>query len=145
MPPQSLPVPAITTLLSLPPRGGRESLIGITNDFCIVHLHAAYDPVPTLTVHSRNQLPIASPKVILPVDPMAWGLSDNDTYTVHDVLLSISSAGELAFWVPEDVGKNGWRCTGKVKTGLTGIKKASCSSAKKTALGMFVSMQRQFD
>ena len=52
----------------------------------------------------------------------------------HDVLLSVSEDGELAFWVPETNGKTGWRCTGKVRTGRTGFRKVRCSSAKKTAL-----------
>ena len=52
----------------------------------------------------------------------------------HDVLLSVSEDGELAFWVPEANGKTGWRCTRKVRTYRTGFRKVRCSSAKKTAL-----------
>ena len=52
----------------------------------------------------------------------------------HDVLLSVSEDGELAFWVPETNRKIGWRCTGKVRTYRTGFRKVRCSSAKKTAL-----------
>lgn len=67
----------------------------------------------------------------------------------HDVLLSVTECGELAFWVPEayaglrgDKQVNGpgegtgWRCTGRVRTERTGFNRARCSSAKKTALGM---------
>ena len=63
---------------------------------------------------------------------MAWGHSSD--WMEHDVLLSVSEDGELAFWVPETNGKMGWRCTGKVRTGRTGFRKVRCSSAKKTAL-----------
>lgn len=80
----------------------------------------------------------------------------------HDVLLSVSECGELAFWVPEaytnsnlvngndndignggkangagGVGSSGWRCTGRVRTGRRGFNRARCSSAKKTALGEY--------
>lgn len=85
--------------------------------------------------------------MILPVDPMAWGLSRHQFWTQHDALLSVSEDGELAFWKPEEcvLSKpeqekeegpegNGWRCTGRVRTARKGIVKASCSSAKKTAL-----------
>lgn len=71
----------------------------------------------------------------------------------HDVLLSVSECGELAFWVPEAYASssggdkrvngnglrsaaNGWRCTGRVRTERKGFNRARCSSAKKTALGM---------
>jgi hypothetical protein len=78
----------------------------------------------------------------------------------HDVLLSVSECGELAFWVPEaycssgvknivngsddgnGTGRNGWRCTGRVRTERKGFNRARCSSAKKTALG--VSLLAQF-
>ena len=63
---------------------------------------------------------------------MAWGHSRD--WMEHDVLLSVSEDGELAFWVPETNGKTGWRCTGKVRTCRTGFRKVRCSSAKKTAL-----------
>ena len=67
----------------------------------------------------------------------------------HDVLLSVSEFGELRFWVPsvgpsvtrEADGSNaaggGWRCTGRVRTERRGFNRARCSSAKKTALGLF--------
>jgi len=123
-------------LFSMPSRDGGESLIAITTDSSILRLHVTYSPSPSLIIRSQSELPIPlpRPKAILPVDPMAWGFGNS--WMQHDVLLSISAVGELAFWVPEervDVG-SGWRCTGKVKTERTNIKKASCSSAKKTAL-----------
>jgi len=68
------------------------------------------------------------------------------TWEEHDVLLSVSEFGELRFWVPSSVtgeadGSNvaggGWRCTGRVRTERRGFNRARCSSAKKTALGLF--------
>lgn len=67
----------------------------------------------------------------------------------HDVLLSVSEFGELRFWVPSaglsatreangsNVAGGGWRCTGRVRTERRGFNRARCSSAKKTALGLF--------
>lgn len=86
---------------------------------------------------------------------MAWATDyHTDTYAntqEHDVLLSISEDGELAFWVPQDdilangvgscynddtdVSVGGWRCTGRVRTGRRGLARAACSSAKKSVLG----------
>jgi hypothetical protein len=119
----------------MPSKDGHESIIGITPDFSIVHLRTSHFPYPSLTIHSQNVLPLPSPpKMILPIDPMAWGFTQS--WSQHDTLLSVSDAGELAFWIPEDGTStgSGWRCTGKVRTGRAGIKMASCSSAKKTAL-----------
>ncbi len=96
--------------------------------------------------------------MILPVDPMAWvgqlGSGTRGTSLEHDVLLSVSDDGELAFWVPGDdsgertkavdghsanvlngAGTSGWACTGKVRTGRKGVRIAGCSSAKKSVLG----------
>ena len=96
--------------------------------------------------------------MILPVDPMAWvgqiGLGKRGASQEHDVLLSVSDDGELAFWVPEDdlgihaktanglcatalneTATSAWTCTGKVRTGRKGLTLARCSSAKKSVLG----------
>ncbi|KAF8213200.1 WD repeat-containing protein [Mycena galopus ATCC 62051] len=121
----ALPLPPISSLFSLPAKDGRETIIGITADFSIVQVH-----VPGLTLYAQHTLPIPTPKMILPVDPMAWGLRRE--WAAHDVLLSVSELGELAFWVLDD--SSAWRCTGSVKTHRAGISKARCSSAKKTAL-----------
>jgi hypothetical protein len=129
-PAKSVFVPELNYLFSMPSKDEHELIFGITPDFSIIELRAT--PSPSLILYSQIRLPLDSAcpiKMILPVDPMAWGLSA--TWTPHDVLLSVSENGELAFWVPEE---SGWRCTGKVKTGRAGIRKASCSSAKKTAL-----------
>ncbi|KAF7339596.1 WD repeat protein [Mycena sanguinolenta] len=122
---KTLPLPSISSLFSLPSKDGRETIIGITDDFSIVQVH-----VPGLTLSAHDTLPIPTPKLILPVDPMAWGLRRK--WITHDVLLSVSDLGELAFWVPDE--SSAWRCTGSVKTHRTNISKARCSSAKKTAL-----------
>ena len=53
----------------------------------------------------------------------------------HDVLLSISEDGELAFWIPEqEANIVKWECTSRVKTGRKDIRMAACSSAKKSVL-----------
>ncbi|KAG6862440.1 hypothetical protein C0995_011880 [Termitomyces sp. Mi166 len=123
MPPQSLFVPAIDYLFSIPSEDEGDSIVGITSEL----------PSPTLLIRSQSNLPLLrSPKFILPVDPMAWG--QRQSWTEPDVLLSVSHTGELDFWVPEDTKIPLWRRTGTVKTGRTGITRASCSSAKKTAL-----------
>jgi hypothetical protein len=121
----TLPLPPINSLFSLPSKDGHETIVGITADFSIVQVH-----VPGLTLYAHDTLPIPTPKMILPVDPMAWGLRRE--WATHDVLLSVSEFGELAFWVPDE--SSAWRCTGSVKTHRVGISKARCSSAKKTAL-----------
>lgn len=129
---QTVSLPQLESLFTMPSPDGYESIIGITVDFTIVHLRATKET--GLILQSKNRLPLTCPpKLILPVDPMAWGL--DRAWNEHDVLLSVSGDGELAFWVPETISESGWRCTGKVRTGRTGIKKARCSSAKKTALG----------
>ncbi|KAL1677484.1 RAVE protein 1 C terminal-domain-containing protein [Schizophyllum commune] len=86
-----------------------------------------------LSIHCHAALSLPEPPALVrQVDPMAWGLGH--PWTEHDVLLSVSKGGDLAFWVPEAPGTHGWRCTGEVRTGRKGITKARCSSAKKTAL-----------
>ncbi|KAJ7492768.1 RAVE protein 1 C terminal-domain-containing protein [Mycena latifolia] len=124
----TLPLSQISSLFSLPSKEGQETIVGITLDFSIVQVRVN----PGLTLYSHNSLPIRTPKMILPVDPMAWGMRRE--WVTHDVLLSVSELGELAFWVPDDSSSLEWRCTGSVKTHRTGISKARCSSAKKTAL-----------
>ncbi|KAJ7042393.1 RAVE protein 1 C terminal-domain-containing protein [Mycena alexandri] len=127
-PETALPLPEISSLFTLPSKEGQESIVGITADFSIVQVHVN----PGLTLYSHNNLPVRTPKMILPVDPMAWGRRGH--WTTHDVLLSVSELGELAFWVPDESSPPEWRCTGSVKTHRAGISKARCSSAKKTAL-----------
>lgn len=130
-PPQILTLPTLESLFTLPSPSGHEYIIGITTELSIIQIHA-----PTgsdLTIRSLDKLPLPYlPKLILPVDPMAWRLTH--AWAEHDVLLSVSEQGELAFWVPEATGESRWRCTATVKTGRTGFKKARCSSMKKTAL-----------
>ncbi|TFK36859.1 RAVE protein 1 C terminal-domain-containing protein [Crucibulum laeve] len=124
---QTVTLPLLESLFTLPSSSGSELIVGVTPDFSIVQLRAE---TSKLTLCSENHLPLTSPpQFILPVDPMAWGMS----HAEHDALLSVSEAGVLAFWVPEN-SDAGWRCTGKVRTGRSGFKKARCSSVKKTAL-----------
>jgi len=67
---------------------------------------------------------------------MAW--SESNHYAEHDVLLSVSEEGELAFWTLDEEIETQWKCTGRVRTSREGITMAKCSSAKKSALGMFL-------
>ncbi|GBE78251.1 hypothetical protein SCP_0111340 [Sparassis crispa] len=150
--PATLTVPPLLSLFSLFSPGSNFALIGITPS----HEVLLFTLVP-LSLYSRRVLPLGintSLKVILPVDPMAWSgpYARAASTEEHDVLLSVSVDGELAFWVPgEEVtgmvsvaavngvrnGKdkgNGWRCTGRVKTGRRGLSMAGCSSAKKSVL-----------
>ncbi|ESK98022.1 wd repeat protein [Moniliophthora roreri MCA 2997] len=151
-PPATLDVPEITSLFTLPTYTGHDSIIGITDDLSIVHIAvesssspSRNDPPLKLSLYSHDRLPISSPStMVIPVDPMAWG--SHHPWIEFDALLSISESGELEFWLPEKQKKqmpiaNGskslcheWRCTGRVRTGRTEIRKARCSSAKKTAL-----------
>ncbi|KAJ7487439.1 RAVE protein 1 C terminal-domain-containing protein [Mycena galericulata] len=127
-PQASLTLPPISSLFTLPLKEGQETIVGITIESSIVQVHVN----PGLTLQSRNSLPIRTPKMILPVDPMAWGRRRE--WATHDVLLSVSELGELAFWVPDETAPSDWRCTGSVRTHRAGISRARCSSAKKTAL-----------
>ena len=128
-PPATLSLPPVNSLFSLP-SPDHESIIGVTSDFTIIQICISNG----LAISSQSQLPLSSPpKIILPVDPMAW--SGTSPWAEHDVLLSVSEDGQLAFWIPDENGKVEWRCTGKVTTGRTGLRMARCSSAKKSALG----------
>ncbi|KDR85351.1 hypothetical protein GALMADRAFT_132054 [Galerina marginata CBS 339.88] len=130
-PPQTITIPRLESVFTMPSPTEYEFILGITADFAIVQLQVTDEP--GLTILSQQRLPLSyTPRFILPVDPMAWGHTRG--WAEHDVLLSISEAGEIAFWVPEANAENGWRCTGKVRTGSTGFRKVRCSSAKKTAL-----------
>ncbi|KAJ6509386.1 RAVE protein 1 C terminal-domain-containing protein, partial [Mycena vitilis] len=124
----SLHLPPLSSLFCLPSKERQETIVGITTNFSIVQVHVNSG----LRLHSHDSLPIPTPKMILPVDPMAWGWRRE--WITHDALLSVSGIGELAFWVPDESLSPAWRCTGSVKTHRAGITKARCSSAKKTAL-----------
>lgn len=146
-PPSSLTLPSINSFFTLPSKSNIESIIGITDDLSVCHIQLRTAASMTLFLHSHAPLPLSSPPVmIVPVDPMAWGL--DHPWMEHNVLLSVSDVGELGFWVPQEITGNGsrglngrqnstastWVCTGRVRTGKTAIKRAKCSSAKKTAL-----------
>lgn len=138
-----LSVPPLASLFSLPPTRSHTLLIGITKDSSIVQIHVPSGSPErnSLILYSNTVLPLpTSPRLVLPVDTMAW--SAHSFSAQNDVLVSISSDGELAFWIPEaespstpegDRGK--WRCTGSVHTGRKDIRMARCSSAKKTVVG----------
>ncbi|KAK7468733.1 regulator of (H+)-ATPase in vacuolar membrane [Stygiomarasmius scandens] len=162
--PLSLELPAVTSLFTVPSSDEHNAIMGITSEFYIVHIRlipnnsseSTSNPEPTLSLslHYHDRLPVPSPTMVIPVDPMAWGVKH--PWVKHDALLSVSEEGELAFWVPEEAktkaavtiqqringidndsqkkSERGWICTGRVRTGRTGIVKVRCSSAKKTAL-----------
>ncbi|CAA7258624.1 unnamed protein product [Cyclocybe aegerita] len=130
-PPQTLQIPHLESLFTMPSEFGYEYVIGITADFEIIQIKVT--DAPSMLIIAQNRLPLSyTPRFILPVDPMAWG--GTGTWADRDLILSISESGELAFWVHEGNMENGWRCSGKVRTGRSGFRKVRCSSAKKTAL-----------
>jgi hypothetical protein len=113
-------------LFSLPSRRRHESILGITTELTLMHI--LVNDQSTLILHSHVALPLSSPPMlIIPVDPMGW--------IAHAVLLSVSEQGELAFWDTEVGPKSAWKCTGKVRTGKNGVRIATCSPTKKSALG----------
>ncbi|KAK2461643.1 hypothetical protein APHAL10511_006106 [Amanita phalloides] len=128
----TLSLPPLISLFSLPSQSRHEDIFAITPDFAIIHIRI--EGGLKLHIHSTSHLPLSSPpQKILPVDPMSWS-SNKETTSDRDVLLSLSSTGELEFWVPEENPQRPWQRTGKVRTGRLGMRKARCSSAKKTAL-----------
>ena len=135
----SLPIPRVASLFSLPPSDGHTCLVGITADSRIIRLYVSQSSPPLVTIASESTLPLTRPpQHIVPVDPMAWSTHIRTTTVLDDILLSVSEDGELAFWTLEGTG---WKCTGNVRTGRTGIVMANCSSAKKTVLGAPRGMQ----
>ncbi|KAI6007216.1 RAVE protein 1 C terminal-domain-containing protein [Pisolithus albus] len=131
-PPSVLNLPRISALFSAPSQSEHESIVGVTDEMTIVHIHISTTPCPALVLHSCHALPLPKrPKLILPVDPMAWS---GTTVSDYDQLLSISDDGELRFWILEHGKPSGWRCTGRVRTGRTKFTNARCSSAKKSVL-----------
>ncbi|TFK56949.1 hypothetical protein OE88DRAFT_1743465 [Heliocybe sulcata] len=136
-PPATVSLPLISSLFVVPSDTGESSIVAIATDSSVFHIHVSYSPHPSLIMHSHSSLPLSSSlSMIIPVDPMAWsGRHGSAGKAGHDVLLSIDDKGELAFWVFDEGDKSmGWRCTGNVRTGRTGIRMARCSSAKKSAL-----------
>nr|XP_019014432.1 WD-repeat protein [Kwoniella pini CBS 10737]OCF53213.1 WD-repeat protein [Kwoniella pini CBS 10737] len=124
---------------------------------------------PEIQLVSHYRLPLDDlheeviPKMILPVDPMGWHQSVIDWTTdtpLQDLILTISSDGDLEFWTPRigghlagqqldekvkygdiacenrevEKGDEAWIKTGTVKTGRQNILMARCSSRKKTVL-----------
>lgn len=136
-PPSILSLPRISDLFSCPSKSEHESIIGVTEEKSILHIHITSSPNLGLVLHCNQTLPLAeTPKLILPVDPMAW--SRTRTLEEEDNFLSISADGELCFWVLEHGKSCEWRRTSKVRTGRGNFIKARCSSAKKSVLGTFL-------
>jgi hypothetical protein len=120
-------LPPMRDFFSLPSHSRHESILGITTNLAVVHILVSDQS--TLTLHSHTVLPLSSPPMlIIPVDPMGWA--------EQAVLLSVSELGELAFWATEVDSGSTWKCTGKVRTGRTGLRLAACSPTKKSALGL---------
>lgn len=135
----TLLVPPLVSLFSLLPVQTHVPLLGIAEDKSVIHIHAslADSPVPSISQHCRTTLPLPKPpRMIIRVDPMAWSYTSAYEQTrEHDVLLSISDEGVLAFWQLDENCLSGWTCTGQVRTGKVGSRLASCSSNKKSVLG----------
>ncbi|KAF9229125.1 hypothetical protein BS17DRAFT_4921 [Gyrodon lividus] len=132
-PPSTLQLPRVSCLFSTPSRLEHEFIVALTEDKFLFHIHISASSNPTLVLCSYDSLPLAqTPKLIIPVDPMAW--SRTATLEGHDTLLSISEDGELCFWTLGHGSTPGWRCTGRVRTGRKGFRMARCSSAKKSVL-----------
>ncbi|CCM05189.1 uncharacterized protein FIBRA_07398 [Fibroporia radiculosa] len=160
----TIAVPSLVALFSLPSSVPSSTLrfppslilVGVTEAHTVLLISVSLMPTPSMSIRSETSLPLSCPLTfILPVDPMSWGGSPTSVPSsdAHDVLLSISEDGELAFWVPEDfcdrlpdpqandrktvsgiIRNGGWRCTGRVRTGRKGLRRAACSSAKKSVL-----------
>ncbi|KAG8835972.1 regulator of (H+)-ATPase in vacuolar membrane [Serendipita sp. 399] len=126
--PPKLSLPALIDLFLIPPNHDHITcLVGITESFQVLQIHAIHPPDPALVIHSNSSLPnFSKPNMIVPVDPMIWNK------TASELLLSVSEEGDLEFWAPE--GRTSWKRTGHVATGKKNIIKARCSSAKKTVL-----------
>lgn len=152
-PPSTLSIPSVVSLFPLPNESGhhsaKETLVGITDSQSVAILDILLPRIPgvspSLALRPFSSLPLAStPKLVLPVDPMAW--SGPNTHrgrgNGHDVLLSVSEDGELAFWIPiEGPTTTEWKCTGTARTLKKGFSMARCSSAKKSVLGVFQTLR----
>lgn len=129
--PVLLAVPPLSDVFSLQGTDP-DCLLGVGQDFSLVHVLVTLGDKPSLKLQSHTCLPLDdAPKLILPVDPMAWSGMRN-TSAIKEDLLVISHDGELSFWARDGAG--GWLRAGKVATGRRDIRMARCSSAKKTAL-----------
>ncbi|KAG9314237.1 RAVE protein 1 C terminal-domain-containing protein [Chiua virens] len=132
-PPSALRLPRVSRLFSTPSRREHESIVAITENNFIFYIHIDDSPNPTLVLYSYDSPPLSqAPKLMLAVDPMAW--SKTSSQEEHDTLLSVSDDGDLCFWTLEQDKDPAWRCTGRVRTGRSCFKMASCSSAKKSVL-----------
>ena len=138
----STTVPALESLFSLLPTPTHTPLIGITTDNTLIHIHLSPVDItePTISVRYHTNLPRLphekALRLIIPVDPMAWSYTSAYEKNIeHDILLSISDDGELAFWNLDEGATVRWSCTGRVRTGKVGFRLASCSSNKKSVLG----------
>lgn len=139
-PASSISVPRLLSIFSLPASDASTILIGITASCLVVRIEvsSSKQSSPFLTLLPPTTLPLSKPlSLIIPVDPMAWSYSKGIRREQrHDVLLSISEDGDLAFWAFDNDDRHcEWVCSGLVRTGRSGYRLARCSSAKKTALG----------
>ncbi|CAL1695568.1 unnamed protein product [Somion occarium] len=148
-PPAEVELPNLAAIFSLPRQSSMPSsrsitLVALTTEQKVILVDAILpsqtNPTssPSLRISSYTSLPLDTPPaLIMPVDPMAWsGPYLAGTWAMeHDVLLSVTSDGELAFWIPTEASEEArWKCTGTVRTGRRGLSIARCSSAKKSAL-----------
>ncbi len=135
-------VPRIASLFCIMSEGTTAILIAITSDHSVVRIRVSQSAgnASTMAVQSVTTLPLDSPpQIILPLCSTPWNDSLEEGRECN-TLLSISSNGTLAFWVPvEEKNRDSkWTCTSQVRTGRTEPPIiARCNSARKTALGRF--------
>lgn len=135
----TLNISDVDSLIVLKDSPTRATILAVTTNRSIIQLYCAFPSTgSTMKLNFLGPTPFPpstsgdAPRFILPVDPMGWSFTPDESQQDHDSLLSISPAGVLAFWTVAADGE--WRATGKVHTQKTSIKLAKCSSAKKSAL-----------
>lgn len=139
----SEPVPQLTTLLYLN-LGESHVLIGITEARSIVKIQINVAMLGgkrlyTLVISPPTELSNSESLIfVTAIDPMGWSkAARSQDRRAHDTLMSLSDSGELVFWCYDEHARPGqWLRSGRVRTGRSGYRLASCSSAKKTALGI---------
>lgn len=133
-PPSVIEVPRLKSLFSLP---SAASVYALTVENEIIHIRITRNnSTGKLLYNASSRLPAGKPLYkIIPVDPMGWSEFNRYKQRNYDALLSIAQDGELSFWTFDEDKHNTWVRTGSVSTGKSDLRLASCSSAKKTALG----------
>ncbi|KAG9095999.1 regulator of (H+)-ATPase in vacuolar membrane [Ceratobasidium sp. UAMH 11750] len=145
---RSLSLPDVDSLIVLMYTKKQASLLAVATDRSITQLHCALPfNSAKFQLNALGPTPFSVPALgdvstlILPVDPMGWSFTPQESPEPHDSLLTISKTGVLAFWTVSTDGQ--WRATGQVHTQREGIKLAKCSTAKKSALVVGVGRNKE--